>query len=77
MGLPVCLQERSDCFSFRNGRCECLSNTAFKDKNRQDIPCPFFKTKEQHERDLEKYPYNPFYGMMAHFDKSEDEDEEE
>lgn len=47
-----CNQERIDCFAYRNsGKCAILRSTIF------NKVCPFYKTKEQFEADLIKYPY--------------------
>ena len=53
-----CLQERKDCFSYReDGTCDCLIDTEFKKK------CPFYKNKkeyeEQRQADMKKKRANP------------------
>lgn len=48
-----CLQEKKDCFAYTEfGECRCLDVTGYTDEN----PCPFFKTREQHEKEKKKYP---------------------
>lgn len=51
--LVSCTQQRRDCFAYYLGKCTCLDDTEFKK------PCPFYKSIVQHEKDMEKYPYNP------------------
>lgn len=53
----LCTCDRTDCFAnlssaVKPGRhfCSCLQDTDFNGK-----PCPFFKTKEEHEDSLEAY----------------------
>lgn len=46
----LCEQDKKNCFAYREGKCRILDNTHF---NRD---CPFFKTRQQYEYDLLKYP---------------------
>lgn len=46
---PIC--NREDCFACEGGQCVVLTNTNFGDRE-----CPFFKTKEQAEKEKELYP---------------------
>jgi hypothetical protein len=69
-----------DCFAFRPGsgtkisHCHCLNvfYTSFFDQKTHSMEmgdcfgCPFYKTKEQNERDLKKYGGNQYQrGSMA------------
>lgn len=47
MSGPIC--ERTDCVMCRSGLCCALSENDFK----KGKPCPFFKTKEQNDAELE------------------------
>ena len=40
--MTICI-EHTDCFANRKGRCSCLSNTIFKDRYGNILPCPFYK----------------------------------
>lgn len=46
-GLPTCY--RDDCFSNREGHCQCLSDNKFKGGK-----CPFYKDREQQMAYLER-----------------------
>ena len=47
--LPVCLQERRDCFAYKYGRCLALHDTEFI-KDGMRYKCPFYKQKKIGER---------------------------
>ena len=44
------------CFANKNGICACLENTHFKKRE-----CPFFKSKIDHDKDVQKYG-GQYYG---------------
>ena len=50
----VCGQK--GCFSYQEGRCQCLSDTDFGGR-----ACPFFKTIKQYEKDLQAHPLKGAY----------------
>ena len=50
----VCGQK--GCFSYQEGRCQCLSDTDFGGR-----ACPFFKTVKQYEKDLQAHPLKGAY----------------
>lgn len=39
-------KQYSNCFAFRDGKCDCMTDTDFKGGI-----CPFYKTKEQAQQD--------------------------
>ena len=43
---------RKDCFAYRIGRCNIMTEMICRREN-----CSFFKTKEEMERDREKYGF--------------------
>ncbi len=51
---PMCHRTEADCFAaIERGEyiiCNCLADSYFDGK-----PCPFFKTKEQYEREVKEY----------------------
>ena len=53
-----CEQNKQDCFAYnlKDGKCDILSRCDFV------RDCPFFKTLEQYEKDLEKHPYQIYSG---------------
>lgn len=55
MRFPRCQQERTDCFAMYEGGCKALSTTYFMK------PCPFYKPKEQREKELSEHEENPIY----------------
>ena len=51
MGLaPKCLEGKFDCFAWDRAECSILTSTNFKGRS-----CPFYKSQEQYEEELEKY----------------------
>lgn len=48
-----CDQNKTKCFAYdgQTGICACLDNTRFKKE------CPFYKSKEEYEEGLRKYPH--------------------
>lgn len=60
---PVCT--RDDCFAnmmnsefIKRHACSILKDAVFTDRGGSFEVCPFFKTVEQYNADLKKYPYN-------------------
>ena len=49
----ICPHEknRKDCFARKGKLCDCLQESNFKKE------CPFYKSKEQYEAELKKYPH--------------------
>jgi len=51
-GFGVCDKGKKDCFAYLNGRCRALCECNFGEKN-----CPFYKTKEEYEKQERRYRY--------------------
>jgi hypothetical protein len=51
-----CEQGKDGCFAYDRGKCLILSRSDFT------RDCPFFKTAEQYEKDLKKYPIHIYAG---------------
>lgn len=57
---PKCLEEREDCFSYKDSKCNCLNNTYFPNG------CPFYKTWDEFT----------FHDMLLIEKLNQEEDEE-
>lgn len=51
-----CEQNHRDCFANKEGVCQILNKTSFIRR------CPFYKSAEKYEKDIEAHPYQIYCG---------------